>query len=43
MSFEDLLLIGGILMALFVFSSKHAHAAPLITPPSISAPAHTAR
>lgn len=37
MSFEDLLLIGGMMMALVMFSSKHAQAAPLIPPPSVSA------
>jgi len=38
MSFEDLLLIGGILAAIAIFSGTHAHAHP-VTPPAISAPA----
>lgn len=42
MSFEDLLLIGGILMALAVFSGSHAHA-DLLPPATTSAPAQTAR
>lgn len=43
LSFEDLLLVGGMLMALVIFSSKHAHAQPLLQPPVISAPAATAK
>lgn len=37
MSFEDLLLVGGMMMALVIFSSKHAHAGQTACPAGVIA------